>query len=274
MPVLRAVSELDAPPRAVAGVLRDVHAVTDALDRDGHRVDAPARLLVAGDEVRFSARLWLGVRMRLRTRVSSVSVAGMESRLVGGPLRELVHSVRLTANGAGTSMVDELAWSGLLGAADRTVRSFGARAQAARTAVLRERVAALRTARVVVATALIRDGRVLAAQRAEPASHAGGWELAGGTVEAGESEPAAVVRECREELGTDVVAGERVGTDLPINVGVLRVYAARLAPGAPEPRALEHAALRWVGASELGAVPWLHADRAALHELAPLLSDP
>jgi len=265
------VSEIDAPPRLVAGVLRDANVVAEALGRHGHHVDAPARLLVAGDDVLFSARLWLGLRMALRTRVSAVSVGGMESRLVGGPLRELVHSVWLTGSDRGTVMVDELRWSGLLGAADAAVRSFGARAQAARTAVLRERVAALGATRVVVATALLRDGRVLAAQRSEPASCAGRWELPGGSVEPGEAEAAAVVRECREELGTEVVAGGRVGTDLPIDVGVLRVYTARLAPGAPEPRALEHAALRWVGPGELDDVRWLDGDRAALYELAPLL---
>ena len=37
----------------------------------------------------------------------------------------------------------------------------------------------------------------------------------------------------------------------PIDVGVLRVHRARPAPGAPEPRALEHAAVRWVDAAEV-----------------------
>lgn len=271
MPVLRAVSEIEAPRRLVAGVLRDADAVAEALGRHGHAVRTPARMIAAGDEVRFSARLWLGVRMPLRTRVREVSTGGMVSALVGGPLRELVHTVTLQGGGTGTTMVDELRWSGLLGAADLAVRRFGSAAQAARADVLQARVATLRTARVVVATALVCDGRVLAAQRAGPGSHAGRWELPGGTVEPGESEAEAVARECREELGTEVVAGDRVGTDLPIDVGLLRVYAATVVAGAPRPRALEHAALRWVGASELGGLPWLDADRAVLPELAALL---
>lgn len=273
MPVLRVVSEIDAPPDTVAGVLRDADAVAQALARDGHRVAVPGRLLAAGDEVRFSARLWLGVRMRLRTRVGAVSAAGMVSSLVAGPLRELGHAVRLTPSGAGTTMVDELSWSGWFGMADPVVRSFGRRMQAARVAVVRERVTLLREppSRVVVATALVRDGRVLAAQRTEPASCAGRWELPGGSVEPGESEAEAVVRECREELDTEVVAGARIGTDLPIRVGLLRVYAATLAPGASEPRAVEHSALRWVGVAELGDVPWLDGDRAVLSELSELL---
>ena len=42
----------------------------------------------------------------------------------------------------------------------------------------------------VVAAALVRDGRVLAARRSRPADLAGGWEFPGGKVEAGETEPA------------------------------------------------------------------------------------
>jgi len=272
VPLLRVVSEIDAPPRLVAGVLRDLDAVAEALGRDGHRVAAPARLLVAGQEVRVSARLGPGLRVRLRTRVSRVSPGGMDSHLVGGPLRELVHTVRLAPAGAATTMVDQLRWSGLGGAADPLVRWLGARAQAARAAVLAQRVARLATARVVVATALVHEGRVLAAQRARPSRCAGRWELPGGSVEPGESETHAVARECREELGTTVVPAGRLGTDLPIEVGVLRVYAATLAAAAPPPRPIEHAALRWVGPDELHELGWLDGDRAVLAELHALLT--
>jgi 8-oxo-dGTP diphosphatase len=67
-----------------------------------------------------------------------------------------------------------------------------------------------------------------------------------------------------------VVAG-RLGTDLPIDAGVLRVHVAELPPGAPEPRALDHAAVRWVGAAELDELDWVDADRAVLADLLALL---
>ncbi|MGE3288015.1 MAG: NUDIX domain-containing protein [Pseudonocardia sp.] len=276
MPVLRAVTDIDAPPRLVAGILRDMDAVAEGLARLGHTARAPSRMLVAGDEVAFRARLWAGIRLPLRTRVTAVSADGMVSELVRmpvGPLRALEHRITLRPSGDGTTMVDELSWRGLLGAADPVVRRFGAQAQQARAAVLRARIETVCRPpnRVVVGTALVRDGRVLAAQRAEPASHAGWWELPGGSVEPGESEPDAVARECREELGTDVVPGLRLGTDLPISVGLLRVYTATLEPGAPPPRALEHAELRWVGPGGIDALPWLPADRALLPDLAALL---
>jgi len=71
-----------------------------------------------------------------------------------------------------------------------------------------------------------------------------------------------------------VLVGDRLGTDLPIGAGVLRVYLAELAPHAPPPRPLEHAELRWVGPAELADVDWVDADRAVVHDLAALLAGP
>jgi 8-oxo-dGTP diphosphatase len=125
---------------------------------------------------------------------------------------------------------------------------------------------------IVVATALVRDGRVLVAQRTRPPELAGLWELPGGGVEPGESEAAAVARECREELGIRVRALGRVGADIPIAAGTLRVHLAELLPGSAEPVAAEHAALRWVGRAELDGVDWVSADRAVLPDLATVLA--
>ena len=110
----------------------------------------------------------------------------------------------------------------------------------------------------VVVGAVLRDaaGRVLAARRERPA----GWELPGGKVEPGETEPAALVRELREELGVTVEVGERIGPDVPIGADLLlRGWTAALADG--EPAALEHAELRWLAPDELDTVAWLPADR-------------
>jgi len=125
---------------------------------------------------------------------------------------------------------------------------------------------------IVVGTALVRAGRLLVAQRTRPPELAGQWELPGGRVEAGESEPAAVVRECREELGAEVRVRGRLGPDLPLAVGVLRVHAAELATGSPEPAALEHSALRWIGPAELDELEWVAADRALVPHLRTVLT--
>lgn len=115
--------------------------------------------------------------------------------------------------------------------------------------------------RIIVGAAIIRDGRVLACERADPPEAAGRWEFPGGKVEPGETEIDALIRECAEELAVRVRIGDRVGADVSMADGrfVLRVYAASLV-GGDEPQVLEHSAMRWLSADELGSVPWLPAD--------------
>jgi 8-oxo-dGTP diphosphatase len=115
---------------------------------------------------------------------------------------------------------------------------------------------------IVVAAAIVASERttgrrLLVAQRSYPPGLAGRWELPGGKVEPGESEPAALARECREELGVDIEVGVRVGDDVPtVGVtGTLRVYWARILTGVPV--ATEHAALRWLIGDELPDVDWV-----------------
>lgn len=276
MPVLRSTALIDAPPRTVAGLLRDCDVAGVALRRCGHRLTAPVRLLAARDEIRVGARIAAGVRAPVRTRIETVSPAGMTSVLVGGPLRALTHTASLTPTGAGTLVLDELRWTSPLGWLGRVadvvlLRRLMLRILAARSEVLVERAAELVAVPVVVATALLRDGQLLIAQRIRPPALAGRWELPGGRVEPGESESDAVVRECREELGTAVRVTGRLGTDLPIDAGVLRVHTAELDTAAPEPQALEHAAVRWVGPDELAGVDWVDADRAVVDDLVALL---
>lgn len=86
---------------------------------------------------------------------------------------------------------------------------------------------------VIVGAALVRDGKLLAQQRAWPPHHAGQWELPGGRVEEGETDAFALARECQEELDVTVTIGQRVGAEVPLPGGkVLRVYtAALISPG-------------------------------------------
>lgn len=126
----------------------------------------------------------------------------------------------------------------------------------------------------VIVAAAVRDdrGRVLAAQRSYPADLAGRWEFPGGKVEDGERDEDALVREIREELGTTITPDERIGGDWPIMGGyVLRLWTARLAPDAPEPRPLEHAALDWVTPETMHEVDWLPSDRAVTAHLQAVL---
>nr|WP_185734780.1 (deoxy)nucleoside triphosphate pyrophosphohydrolase [Micromonospora globispora] len=131
-----------------------------------------------------------------------------------------------------------------------------------------------REPKVVVGAAIIAGGRVLACARSAPPEVAGRWEFPGGKVEPGESEIAALIRECAEELAVRVEIGGRVGRDVRMAHGrsVLKVYAARLLHG-DQPKPLEHSELRWLSATELDTVTWLPADAPIVAALRPLLSN-
>ncbi len=125
--------------------------------------------------------------------------------------------------------------------------------------------------REVAAAAIVDDGRLLLAQRVSPPELAGRWELPGGKIEPGETPAEGLRRELREELGVETVVGARIGVDVPLPNGmVLRAYAVELKSGVPV--ALEHAAVRWVGAADLLGADLVPNDRAWLPELIGLLA--
>lgn len=124
---------------------------------------------------------------------------------------------------------------------------------------------------IVVAGALISGGALLVAQRRRPPELAGLWELPGGKVAEGETEPEALIRELREELGVEVMVGDRIGDDVLIGAGILlRAYRVSRTAGTLHPH--DHGALRWVRASDLPDLPWVPADRAWLPALLGLLA--
>ena len=123
---------------------------------------------------------------------------------------------------------------------------------------------------IVVAGAVVAESKVLIAQRVRPPELAGRWELPGGKVAAGETEPEALARELAEELGVDVAVGPRLGDDIALNATMtLRAYHVSLVRGEPHPH--DHSALRWVSAAQLHEVDWVPADRGFLAALDRLL---
>ena len=92
---------------------------------------------------------------------------------------------------------------------------------------------------------------------------AGRWEFPGGKVEAGESEPQALIRELREELSVDADIGEVLGRT-PLRAGQeLAIYLCR--PRSGDLRlGVDHDCVRWLSAAELSSVTWLGADEQLL----------
>ena len=134
------------------------------------------------------------------------------------------------------------------------------------------RVAALTRVEVVSAV-VVRDGRLLLAQRHPTRSDFGLlWECPGGKVESGESPERALARELREELGVTSprVAGPLIpvlGSELlfgpPTCERLTRVTFYHAAIGDEEPRALAAVGLGWFTRRELSGLAMTPGNVAA-----------
>jgi 8-oxo-dGTP diphosphatase len=117
---------------------------------------------------------------------------------------------------------------------------------------------------LVAAAALIDpEGRILIAQRPEGKNMAGLWEFPGGKVDAGETPEYALMRELEEELGIET----RPCCFSPIAFAseeyeafhlLMPLFVCRIWRGIP--KALEHAALKWVKPADLYSYPMPPAD--------------
>jgi 8-oxo-dGTP diphosphatase len=121
----------------------------------------------------------------------------------------------------------------------------------------------------VVAAVVRRGDAILITRRPDREGRPGQWEFPGGKVEPGESEPEALRREIREELGCAIEVGRLVlrhhhrYPELEVE---LAFYAARLPEGAT-PAPLGVAAIEWARVGTLEGYDFLEADRAVLAEL-------
>lgn len=123
---------------------------------------------------------------------------------------------------------------------------------------------------ITVVAGLIREGdRILICQR--PAGKARGllWEFPGGKVEAGESKEAALIRECREELGVTLNVGDvyaELTHEYPDMTVRLTLFEARIAEGVP--RRIEHADVKWIKPEEITEYPFCPADKEICKRIA------
>jgi 8-oxo-dGTP diphosphatase len=270
VPELRATTLVEAPVRTVAGALLDARLLASSVTGLGVKISGATGVLYVG----ASLDGFVGP-VRGRLVITRADVTGVSASLVDGPLPSFELSTDLVETGGGTLVIDSVEWTSPGGPFGRLAdvvvgRGLALRVLQARAEAVSRRALQLVSASVVVGAAIVRDGLLLVQQREFPADAAGKWELPGGRVDDGESDAAALARECVEELGVDVVVGERVGPDIPLTATLLlRVFAATCTG---EPSALEHRAVQWLPAADLETLDWLPADRVLVPDLQALLS--
>jgi mutator protein MutT len=125
-----------------------------------------------------------------------------------------------------------------------------------------------RRPRLIVTAAVIEvNGRFFVTRRPPGVHLEGAWEFPGGKCEPGESHPACLAREIREELDCDVVVGRKI-------FSTSHSYAARDVElhffrcelnGAPRP--LLGQQMRWVPREELDALDFPPADAEVIEVL-------
>lgn len=123
----------------------------------------------------------------------------------------------------------------------------------------------------VVAAIIEQNGKILLAQRPPHADQAGLWEFAGGKVEAGESQPDALVRELHEELAIHAYPAHYIAShQREVSGRIIHLHAWYVPHFDGEIIAREHSALVWCSPQDaLGYalapadIPLLHAFMAA-----------
>ena len=123
-----------------------------------------------------------------------------------------------------------------------------------------------------VVGAVIKDNNKIFATQRGYGEFKDGWEFPGGKVEPHETPEAALAREIREELETEISVDTYIDTieyDYPKFHLSMRCYVCSIVSG--DLSLKEHEAAKWLTKDELDSVDWLPADLVLIPKVKELL---
>lgn len=120
----------------------------------------------------------------------------------------------------------------------------------------------------VVGAIIIKNDKVLCAQRGPKKSLPYKWEFPGGKIEKGETPQEALKREIQEEMKCSIWIGKQVEhTVYEYDFGVvhLSTFYCNLLKG--EPVLTEHVSIKWLPPNRLSSLDWAPADIPAVEKV-------
>ena len=113
----------------------------------------------------------------------------------------------------------------------------------------------------VTAAILVRNGRILIAQRRSPENLAGKWEFPGGKIENHETPQQCLTREMKEEFDINVLVGDFFDESLyQDDSGSIQLLAYHTTWKSGRISLKAHAAIQWVSLSQLQKIDFAPAD--------------
>lgn len=126
----------------------------------------------------------------------------------------------------------------------------------------------------VIAALILRDSKILIAQRGKKDAFYGKWEFPGGKMEEGETEQETLARELNEEIGIHAKIGDYFCSSFFEHHGAtweMRAYFVRSFTGEIELR--EHQEVQWVAIKDLPSYDMPDPDKPIVKKLFKLIKN-
>lgn len=131
----------------------------------------------------------------------------------------------------------------------------------------------------VVCAVIAKDNKIFCCRRGPGRALEGKYEFPGGKVEIGETQEAAIIREIKEELESDIKPIKYIGTSNHIYTDdevapfkgfeiTMHAYLCDLISGCLKLK--EHTDFKWLSKEELDSVDWAEADKPIVEMLKKL----